>query len=305
MTNANVFYNVTGRYMDGQKLIGYHLVGEDGSQSRESKERVIYLIGKGIITNMRLQNGPDNEVIIRGKGINLNNLPVYDIVKEKFRNDDVSQAAANSGVKSNENKVKNANNMGQFTILRRVMMKNKCLGYEVRDYSGKVTRKSRKDVIKLAVQRLISNASAQKVVRNDALVPEVILRGVGCELNKLPILIVTEDGKVIDPLADKTKTTIRAVIMKHAGLLKNNEKHKSKQFKSGDLIVCMPDGRIDVKDVDFVRNNYKRDFARDKALCDDYINGVEKYTIEIFGNQEVALKPEMVLSWNILAPKEV
>ena len=95
MVNPNVLYSVTGRYMDGQKLVAYHLVGEDGSQAQEGKERVIWLIGKGVITNMRLQSGTNGEVIIRGKGVNLNNLPVFDIAKQQFREDETSQAAAN------------------------------------------------------------------------------------------------------------------------------------------------------------------------------------------------------------------
>ena len=138
MVNPNTIYSVTGRYMDGQKLIGYHLVGEDGSQAQVSKEQVIWLIGKGAISNMRLQIGTNKEIIIRGKGVNLNNLPVFDQGKQQFRNTDASQAAANSKVSVARSNVSDANPMGQYKILKRIMYKNNCLGYEVVDHSGKV-----------------------------------------------------------------------------------------------------------------------------------------------------------------------
>ena len=118
MVNPNVIYNVTGRYMDGQRLVAYHLVGEDGSQAKEPKERVIILIQQGLISNMRLQVGANGEAIIRGKKINLNNLPVYDEGKQQFRHDDISQSAANSSVSVKKSTVDNANPMGQYRILK-------------------------------------------------------------------------------------------------------------------------------------------------------------------------------------------
>lgn len=297
MVNPNVLYSVTGRYMDGQKLVAYHLVGEDGSQAQEGKERVIWLIGKGVITNMRLQSGTNGEVIIRGKGVNLNNLPVFDIAKQQFREDETSQAAANG--------VNSVNKLGQYTILKRIMYKNQCLGYEVQDYSGKITRKSRKNVIDLAVQKLISNAVAHKCKRPDKEVPEVVLRGVDMELSKLPVLIVDENGKIVDPTVNKSDVTIRGAYMKKNGVVKDLQNNKVIQFKCGDFILCGANGEITIKGRLEVEKHLDKDISTNKAVCDDYIGEKPRYQIEIFGSKPMYITSNMIKSWTILKHKSM
>jgi len=304
MINPGVIYNVTGRYMNGREVIGYHLVGEDGSQAQENRERVIFLIGKGAIANMRIQIDANKEIILRGKGVNLNNLPVYDQGKQQFRNNNISQSAANTGVSVSKH-VDCANPMGQYRILRRIMYKNKCLGYEVQDYSGAITRKKREQVINLAVARLISNAVAQKCTRPNSTVPEVILRGVGCDLKALPILIVNDQGKIIDPLTDKSKLAVRGVYMKHAGMLHNNISKKDTFFEAGDFIICNPDGSIDIQKKHIAEKSYVQDKNRDSAVCDDYLTNAKYYSIEIFGGNPITLGEQIIKSWAILVPNKV
>lgn len=72
---------------------------------------------------MRIQVGTDGEVILRGKGINLNNLPVYDPNKDKYRNTESSQQVANSSVSVRKSNVANVSPMGQYTITHRIMLK--------------------------------------------------------------------------------------------------------------------------------------------------------------------------------------
>lgn len=295
MINLNIMYSVTGRYMDGQKVEGYHLVGEDGSQAQECKERVIWLIKRGLINNMRIQSGEDGEDIIRGKGINLNKLPVYDIAKNKFRNDEKSQEAS-SGVNS-------INKLGQYTILRRIMYKNQCLGYEVQDYSGKITRKSRKNVIDLAVQKLISNAVAFKCRRNGQDIPEIKLRGVNVDLKKLPVLIVDEQGKIIDPTKNIQGITLRGACMKKNGIIKDTLNNKVMTFKCGDFILCGINGDIVIKDRLEVEKTLDKVNMINKAVCDDYIEGSHRYQIEIFGSKPILLTDSMIKSWAVLKHK--
>ena len=302
MINPNTIYRVTGRYMDGQKIIGYHLVGEDGSQAQESRDRVIWLIGKGIISNMRIQVGADNEVILRGKGINLNKLPVYDPNKDKYRNTEASQEVANSSVSMKKSNIQNASPMGQYKILKRIMFKSKCLGYELQDHSGAITRKKREDVIKLAVEKLISNAIAQRYTRQGSSAPELILRGVDCDLGKLPILIVNDKGKIVDPTKDKDSFTVRSAYMKHSGIIHDNIHNKKIPFRAGDFIICEANGEILIKDRLSVEKNYRKDNESDKAICDDYLGTSQHYYIEIFGSKPIQINSQMVKNWVILKP---
>lgn len=302
MVNPKVIYKVTGRYMNGQKIIGYHLVGEDGSQAQESKERVIWLIGKGIISNMRIQNGPNGDVILRGKGINLNNLPVYDPNKDKFRNNASSQEVANTNVSTSKSSVAGANPMGQFTIKKRIMLKNKCLGYEVQDHTGAITRKKRESVIKLATQKLISNAIVQRYTKEGSSTPELILRGVGCDLGKLPMLIVNENGKIIDPTKDMDKFSVRSAYMKHGGIIHDTIHNTKIPFRLGDFILCGANGEVFIKDRLTVEKEYKKDYEHDSAICDDYLDVASNYYIEIFGSKPIQLNSKMIKSWVILQP---
>ena len=306
MLNPNVKYNVTGRYMDGQSLVGYHLVGEDGSQAQENTERVIWLISQGIILNMRTQKDKEKGIIPRGKGINLNNLPIYDVRKQQFRGDDKSQEAANSKVQVRKTDI-DANAMGQYKILRRIMYKNTCMGYEVQDYSGAITRKKKDDVKKLALQRLINNATANKYIKPGTNKAEIVLRGVGCQLRKLPILIVKENGKIVDPTKEAydSDLTIRVAYMKHSGIIYDKNKNKKTQFKTGDFIICDASGQISIKDRISVENKYFVDKQANNAVCDDYLNMCEDYIVEIFGAKPIQLSDKVIKAWVIMRPRKV
>lgn len=299
MFNPNTIYNVTGRYMEGQKIVGYHLLGEDGSQAQETKERVIYLIRKGLISNMRIQMDANNEAIIRGKGINLNNLPVYDLGKQQFRNNAISQSAANTKVHV-KGTVANANPMGQYKILKRIMYKQNCLGYELQDYSGAITRKKRDAVINLAVQKLISNAVAQKYTKPGETTPRLILRGVECDLGKLPILIVNEKGKIIDPTVELSELTVRSAYMKRSGIIYNKVNNAKIPFKAGDFILCGANGELSIKSRLDVESTYIKDTESQEAICDSYLNNLSDYHIELFGSKPFQLTADMIKAWAIL-----
>ena len=125
MAGVAITYRVVGRYMRGKETTGYHFIGSDDSSVQLNKERTIYMIGKGLIENMRIQTDGD-EIVIRGKGINLLSLPVYDESKQDFRNNSASQLVANSNVQPKNTSINN--NMAQYTIIKRIMSKNNCIG---------------------------------------------------------------------------------------------------------------------------------------------------------------------------------
>lgn len=304
MINTGVKYNVTGRYMDGQKVIGYHLVGEDGSQAQESKDRVVYLIEHGIIANMRVQNGLNNEIILRGYGINLNKLPVFDMGKNKFRDDTASQSVANSDVRVNKT-VDQVNPMGQLRITRRIMCKTQCIGYEVMNHSGRVTRKNRDSIITLASQKLICNAVVQNFTHKDTGKTDIMLRGVNCDLTKLPILIVNSNGQIIDPTKSADKLSVRVAYMKYSGIIYDTAHNSKIPFRHGDFIVCEASGKISIHSKDEVDKSYEKDDKSDSAVCDDYLTSINNYSIEVFGSKTVELKPDTVKRWLIYKPKQI
>lgn len=176
-------YSVVGRYMTGSTVTGYHLVGDDGSQVQVTKNQLIRLVDQGVIGNCRVQMYNDNP-LLRGKGINLNSLPVYD-----EKNQSLKRTENLGGVKpktSDPNAV-----FGQLLIKGRIMHGNTCIGYIVQNAGGVEKRLSRAKVIEMATERQIGNARIQK--NND----KILLRGVGVSLDKLPVIYVDKTGKEI------------------------------------------------------------------------------------------------------------
>lgn len=170
---TNIMYSVVGRYMVGSKVSGYHVIGSDGSNEQLTKNQLIRLVFKDKITNCRVQMCNDCP-ILRGKGIDLAKLPVYDEVTQKLR-------AGNSLVDTSEtdpNKV-----FGKLSIKARLTENGKTVGYMVEDISGTQKRLSTSRVLELALDGQIGNAT---ILNND----EPTLKGIGCELESLPAIKV-------------------------------------------------------------------------------------------------------------------
>ena len=278
--------------MNGSNITAYHLVGEDGSQIVATKERAIYMIGRGKIENMRIQASGDN-IILRGKGINLNTLPVFDVNKSNFRNNQASQAVASNNVAPK--KESTVNKMGQLEIKKRIMYKTTCLGYVVSDMSGKELKLSRKRVVELASQRLISNAIAQKYCPTGTNDVTVIIRGVGCDISKLPIVQVDENGNVIEQV-----DYMRAVRMKRGGIIYDTNKNTKIVFRPGDYIICGSNAVLRALNFDEANKIIKVVHDKDTAICDKYLDNLKNYPIEMFGSSAQCINPEQVKRWPII-----
>lgn len=305
MEGVGITYRVVGRYMDGQKLTGYHLVGSDGSQLPINKERAIFMITKGIIENMRIQSDTSSDkssIIVRGKGVNLQKLPVYDEKKQTFRGDANSQAVANSAVKPKKDS--GINPMGQLRIVARIMKGTNCIGYMVEDNSGARRCQSRESILQLGIQKLISNAEVQKGNINAKTgKPDFILRGKGMAIKDLPILIINDDGKIIDPNKKESGTSFRLMRVKRSGLVANKVTSEKIPFQAGNYLVCGVKGNITVEDMQTVVSKYTVDNEANSALCDDYLDNVSDYSIEFFGQAPIVLNKNIVLKWGIIKAK--
>lgn len=273
-----ITYKVIGRYMAGSAVTAYHLLGSDNSQIRVTKERLIHLIGKALVDNMRVQ-GNGAETIVRGKGINLTKLPVYDENKGELRDNP-------KGYRGNE-----------FKIVKRIMYKTACAGYILQDMNGDEKKVGRKTVVDLALEKLIINAEAKKYRDKNTGKIKIALSGVGESLSNLPIVMVDKQGNITDPNKD---IKLRAVRMKKGGILYNKERSSKEVFSSGDYLVCGKNGTIKILKEKDIASRFKVEGREGIAICDAYIDRVKDYQIEIFGLREISIKPEDVSKWQIL-----
>lgn len=165
-------YSVVGRYMQGSEVTGYHLVGEDGvTQHKVTKDQLILLIDRGIILNCRMQM-LQGKPLLRGKGINIGELPVFD---EKTGQIKRMENAPTVRTKGNT-----AATLGQIHIIGRITKGVSVVGYVTRDNGGIERNMSRDKVIELAAQKMIANATVQKYNG------KYLLRGAGVSLEELP-----------------------------------------------------------------------------------------------------------------------
>lgn len=295
MNGVNITYKVVGRYMNGKEVAGYHFIGSDNSSMALDKKTTIQIINRGLVENMRITTNND-ELIIRGKGINLNTLPVYDESKQKYRPGAVSQNAANSSNRASG--IDSRNNMATFKIIKRIMRKTSCIGYVLEDVSGNTRKVSRETVIECASNNRISNAVVNKVIDPVTGNPTFALRGVnGCSIKKLPIMIVDDEGKIIDPAVNKDVAIIRATRMKSAGQVANRSTGKVDRFTVGDFIIINISGKLEVIPGPIFVKNYRPEKECGTATCDYSLDCLADYTIEIYGNNAMVISPEQAKTW--------
>lgn len=292
-----ITYRVVGRYMVGKEVTGYHFIGSDGSEISMSRDDTIMMINRNLIDNMRVQ--PDynnNNIIIRGKGINLNTLPVYDINKQKFRGNQASNQAANSNVNVARG-VNDGRSMAQFTIIKRIMSGTNCIGYVVKDFSGSEKKLSKKQIFELAKNKRISNAVVQRGTTTTNGIPDLILRGVGCNLRQLPSVALTKDGRLVDPNTDKEKVVVRYAKMKRSGKIANTLNNKETMFRAGDAIVVKGSGDIVVIPGPEFLAKYTSVTGVNSATCDYFLDKVTNYTYQVYGGNVNGFTPDGIKTW--------
>ena len=165
-------YQIVGRYMDGKEVTAYHLQSIDtGKSGRYTREQIIYLVGRGQVTNCTGQLYQD-KVILRGNGMNLDDLPVQ-YEDGKSRNmDKLGRVKKGTDV---------ADAMTQFMIIGIIKYGRNTVGYTLQNAGYGIKRFKRDQVIELAEQGKIGNASIQNYRDRK------ILRGINCNLAELPV----------------------------------------------------------------------------------------------------------------------
>lgn len=218
---ARIEYQIVGRYMDGKEVTGYHLQSLDsGKSGRYTREQVAYLVGRGQITNCTGQIYQD-KLLLRGVGMSLDILPV------KQENGDLSRTGNIGKVRKGTSA---ADAMTQLMIVGTIRNGRNTVGYVLKNSAGATKKGSRADVIKLASEGRIGNARVQN--SGD----KVILRGVNCNLDELPVTNIKPDSGASNgsPEAkpsqhpDKVVHDINGSIEKYK---KYMSEHKSAGFK--------------------------------------------------------------------------
>ena len=211
-----ITYSIVGRYMHGSAVSAYHIIGSDGKEFKASRELVCFLVGKGLVTNCKGQMN-DGDIVLRGVGINLTELPVLNERTGKVSNVDNVKAQD-----INDKKI-----FIQFKITARLFQDGKCVGYVVRDAGGTEKKLERSVVLKLASDKKISNARINMVNG----VP--ILRGVGEELDKLPVIQLPSSNKAVKVAVNEQVTkqpikTLKVFWYEIESTLERLEKHFQK-----------------------------------------------------------------------------
>ena len=171
-----ILYQIVGRQMAGKEATGYYIQSsEDGREKLLTREQIIYLVGRGQITNCTGQIYQD-KVLLRGEGISLESLPVI----------------GDNGEMRNLSRVpkgKTAQDLvNMIQITARIRDGRRAIGYMVKNYGGQEAKWSRNKVLEFAQNNKIVNAKAQ--THNG----KIILKGHNCDLTALPEITVEQAG---------------------------------------------------------------------------------------------------------------
>lgn len=221
---TNITYSVVGRYMVGSKVSGYHLLGSDGSNEKVTKNQLIRLVDKGCISNCRVQMCNDCP-ILRGKGIDLGKLPVYDTSTQRLKvNGSITDM---EGSEIDTNKV-----FGQLVIKAKLINCDKVIGYTVEGIDGSQKKLSIGRVLELALEGQIGNATIDNKDK-----PE--LKGIGFDIESLPSIKVKLADTNAEGLAEQVERVEQRAAKELSTIsnMPNNNINNNKTCKIIDITV--------------------------------------------------------------------
>lgn len=241
-----VYYRVIGRYVNGNTVIGYVFSGSDGSKHSFNKDKTIYLIGKGLVENMRIQSADDGSVIIRGKGTNLNNLPVVDARELKAR----------------------------LKVIGKVTDGNKITAYDFLDINGKRKTLGLTDTVKACKNGIVNNLDIRRDDKGYR------INGIGFDVKELPVR--NENIEKVE----KTKRTnkVKATRIKSNGVLINRTTGDTKDVRGGDVIIIDSIGRAAIIPYkEFVGKFKRSEYDIEVSLNTNYELSIENRLVVMNG----------------------
>lgn len=179
MAGRRVQYQIVGRYMDGTSVTGYQMQSiETGKSGKFTREQAAFLVGRGQVTNCDASIYQD-KIIFKGIGISLESLPI-------IRDGKVSNTDRIGHVRKDVTPEQAVN---QLMISGVIVSGRNTVGYVIRNAGGQEKKIKREDCLKLASQNRLGNARIQNYNG------KVILRGVGVNLNELPVINVGKENQ--------------------------------------------------------------------------------------------------------------
>lgn len=276
-------YTVIGKIRNGQEIDKYVVRGLDGSILSLSRDEVIIQGSRGVISNIRVQTC-NGKAIIRGKGVDLTTLPEMNV--------------NNGNVKA-----KSVKKADKVAITKRIMLNGKLVGYEIRGQNGITKNVLRKNIISLITNGKVENAELTRWTNPKTNRTEIIIRGVGCDIGSLPILITNSSGKIIDPSKESSGLSTRALLVNKGGFVINKKTKKQENFMTGDFLVITLSGDIKVESKESIIRNYKIIKGINESTVDNYVTNIDNYVIEVFGNKDIELNKEVIKKWTIIEHK--
>lgn len=176
-------YNLVGRYMTGSSVAGYEIQDKaTGQNLTRSRGQVCLLVGAGRIENCDARIDKDRVILI-GVGINIDELPVCRLKKDKNTANVIESVKDTHSNGSKED----IPDFKKYDITKRFEKKSetgryKTVGYGLRNINGNEIPAKVSDVYKLCKTGMVRNATAQ------LLHGEILLRGVDCKLRDLPVI---------------------------------------------------------------------------------------------------------------------
>lgn len=157
-------YKITRRYMDGVRVLGYELIDilKPSVRFMLSKEETSKLATMNRIVNCKAQTY-GGETQLKGIGCKLNQL---------------------ESISLNGNTITRRQDKPEpkpYTIVRRLTSGRETVGYELQ-YRDSIKSVSKQDTLKLIQSGLVANARVQRCGEKQ------LIRGVGCDLDMLPVL---------------------------------------------------------------------------------------------------------------------
>ena len=175
-------YQIVGRYMDGSEVVAYHLQSlEQGKSGRYTKDQVYYLVGRDQVTNCTGQIYQD-KVLLRGKGISLDDLPI------KYEDGETKNMEQVGRIKRGTSAEQA---MEQFMIVGTVKSGRNTVGYTIQNVGGATKDIDREQLIQLASDGKIGNARVQNSQGR------TILRGINVNIDELPSKNIDRDSSSV------------------------------------------------------------------------------------------------------------